>query len=182
MVPKLVSVIIPCFNDAGTLERAIKSVVAQTYPSIEIIVVNDCSPQTDAIARCVSRFPTITYVRNEFNVGLAASRNRGLSLASGEIVAFLDADDAYEPEKIAAQMSVFEKDCAFTCGLRRTDIDGRDLSNVASNELPSRRITRPDGLLLRNTLNGPGLLINRSYWPLADTIQLFVHAKIMICG
>ena len=82
---KLVSVIIPCYKDSQTLVRAIESVLKQTYQKIEIIVVNDCSPETELIERCLSAYPQVRYLCNSVNVGLAATRNNGLAMANGEI-------------------------------------------------------------------------------------------------
>ena len=101
-----VSVIIPCYNDALTLARAIDSVINQTYSNIEMVVVNDCSPQTALIEKCLSEYPQVRYLRNSENVGLAATRNNGLAIAKGELVAFLDADDEYLPDKIKLQVEI----------------------------------------------------------------------------
>ena len=106
---KLVSVIIPCYKDSKTLCRAINSVVAQSYKLIEIIVINDCSPETEIIEKYLRNYPRIKYFYNKKNLGLAASRNKGIQLAKGEIVAFLDADDEYHPDKIKIQLEYLEE-------------------------------------------------------------------------
>jgi hypothetical protein len=93
-----VTVVIPCFRQAHFLPEAIESVLAQTHPRIELIVVDDGSP--DDVEAVAGRYPGIGYLRQE-NAGLAAARNAGLERASGEFVLFLDADDRLLPEAVA---------------------------------------------------------------------------------
>jgi glycosyltransferase involved in cell wall biosynthesis len=100
-----VSCIVPVFNGAAFLGEAVESVCNQTHKPLEIIVVDDGSTDdTPAVAELLAS--RITYVRQE-NAGPAAARNHGLSLARGELVAFLDADDLWHPEKIARQSARF---------------------------------------------------------------------------
>jgi len=93
-----VSVVIPCFRQAHFLGEAIESVLAQTHPRIEAIVVDDGSP--DDVEAIAGRYPGVGYLR-QANGGLAAARNAGLAEASGEFVLFLDADDRLLPEAVA---------------------------------------------------------------------------------
>lgn len=149
-----VSVIIPCYNDALTLARAIDSVINQTYSNIEIVVVNDCSPQTELIEKCLSEYPKVRYLRNSGNVGLAATRNNGLAIATGELVAFLDADDEYLPDKIKLQVEALNENTVVTCGLVNVYANGRRTSKLKA----VRIFNNPSLLIYRNTLNGAGLL------------------------
>jgi glycosyltransferase involved in cell wall biosynthesis len=158
---KTVSVIIPCYRDSATLERAIKSVLFQTYQAIEIIVVNDCSPERLQIECIVARYPTIRYLCNDINSGLAASRNAGISAASGHYIALLDADDEYHPEKIAAQVAAAEQGVALTCGVTHVGVNGRRKVNRLWKDGP-RIFVRPEQIIFRNTLNGAGLFIERN--------------------
>lgn len=149
-----VSVVIPCYNDATTLARAIDSVINQTYSNIEIIIVNDCSPQTDLIEKCLIQYPQVRYLRNAENVGLAVTRNNGLAIANGEIVAFLDADDEYLPDKIKLQVEALDENMVVTCGLINVYTNGRRVSKLSA----LRIFNGPNLLIYRNTLNGAGLL------------------------
>jgi len=107
--PGLVSVIIPTFNRAALLGRAIKSVLDQTYRNFEVIISDDGS--TDNTKEVVDHFknPDIRYTRNSQNRGQSHARNRGVVMAEGEYVAFLDSDDFWLPNKLAVQMAAFKK-------------------------------------------------------------------------
>ena len=98
----LISVIIPVYNGEKYVKDAIESIFNQSYKSIEIIVIDDGS--IDNTASIVSRFPEVIYFFQE-NQGVASARNKGLSLAKGEYIAFLDADDTYLIDKLKIQMN-----------------------------------------------------------------------------
>lgn len=102
------SVIIPAYNAADYLERALSSALAQTMPNLEVIVVDDASDDaTLAIARRVALHdPRVRVLHNERNGGVSASRNRAINTAQGEWVALLDADDAWTPERLEQILAV----------------------------------------------------------------------------
>ena len=100
-----VSVVIPAYNAATTIVRSINSVLNQTIPVTEIIVVDDGSPDGDDLKQVLMPFDNRVKLVRKDNGGAASARNFGIGLASGEWVAFLDADDYWEPEKIATQVS-----------------------------------------------------------------------------
>lgn len=134
----LVSVVIPTFNRAGTIQRALDSVVRQTHRPLEIIVVDDAS--TDDTPRLVDRgfCPVpLTLVALSHNEGAAAARNHGIALAQGDYVAFLDSDDEWQPDKLARQLAGLgpETGASYTgiasygedgrlCGLSRATAEG----------------------------------------------------------
>jgi GT2 family glycosyltransferase len=92
------SVIIPVYNSAETLPRAIASVVEQTWPAHEIIVVDDGS--TDSSLQVAKGFASKVRVIHQSNAGVSAARNRGAENATGDWLAFLDADDWYYPDRL----------------------------------------------------------------------------------
>lgn len=96
----LVSVVIPAYNQAEFVAEAIQSVLDQTYQNFEVIVVNDASP--DHTSDVVKRFddPRVRLIEHDENQRLPATRNTGMRAATGEILAFLDADDFFHPEKL----------------------------------------------------------------------------------
>jgi len=104
-----VSVVIPSYNRAAVLGRAINSVIAQTFDDWEIVLVDDGSTDdTDALlARYADRLgPKLRVIRQE-NAGAAAARNRGIDAARGVFVAFLDSDDEFLPDKLQRQIELF---------------------------------------------------------------------------
>ena len=102
----LVSVIIPCYNAANWVEQSIQSALNQTYQPIEVIVIDNGS--TDGSVEVIKSFgDTITSEAGP-NLGADHARNRGLELARGEYLQFLDAEDYLLPEKIARQMRVLQ--------------------------------------------------------------------------
>jgi glycosyltransferase involved in cell wall biosynthesis len=104
-----VSVVLPTYNRAPLLGRAIRSVLGQTYADFEVIVVDDGS--TDGTAGVVAAFgdPRVSYVRLARNSGASAARNAGIRVARGKFLAFQDSDDEWLPAKLQKQMSVFER-------------------------------------------------------------------------
>jgi glycosyltransferase involved in cell wall biosynthesis len=99
-----VSVIIPVFNRAGVIIEAIRSVQAQTYQAFEIIVIDDCSPDDPVKALERMALRNLVVVRLAKNSGGGVARNVGVSKATGELVAFLDSDDLWAPNKLQVQV------------------------------------------------------------------------------
>ena len=109
MTTPKVSIIIPAYNAARYIKEAVDSALAQTYPSVEVVVIDDGS--TDDTKRILEPYigaGKIKYVY-QTNKGLAGARNTGIKNSSGEFIAFLDADDLFLPEKVAAQARVLEE-------------------------------------------------------------------------
>lgn len=99
--PDLVSVIIPTYNRSGLVKHAVESVLSQTYPQVEIILVDDGSTD-DTTTTLEPLKDRITYIFQS-NRGRSAARNKGVSLSSGEFLAFLDSDDLLLPAAVEAQ-------------------------------------------------------------------------------
>jgi len=103
-----VSVIIPAYNNAEYLDDAINSVLNQTYPNFELIIVNDASP--DHTEQVVKGFRDlrIKYFVHENNQGLSAARNTGIRNSVGDYIALLDGDDYFHPDKLKAHVGFLE--------------------------------------------------------------------------
>jgi glycosyltransferase involved in cell wall biosynthesis len=108
IVSDLVSVIIPAYNAARYLGEAINSVIAQTHDRVEIVIVDDAS--TDGTAVVAARYGTAVRYAEQTHRGQAAARNFGAGISTGRYLAFLDADDLWEPEKLALQLAAFDAD------------------------------------------------------------------------
>ena len=106
-----VSVITPVYNVEKYIDKTLKSVFAQTYEDIEIVLVDDCSKDQSAeiIAKYKEKHPEIIYFCQPKNMGAGAARNKALELATGQYVAFLDSDDLWLPKKIEYQIKLMKK-------------------------------------------------------------------------
>jgi cellulose synthase/poly-beta-1,6-N-acetylglucosamine synthase-like glycosyltransferase len=113
-IEPLVSVVIPCFNQAHFLDEALQSVAAQTYGRIETIVVDDGS--TDNTSQVTRRYPRVIY-RHQSNRGAAAARNAGIAASNGEFLVFLDADDRLLSWAVETGMQAFEADRGIACAV-----------------------------------------------------------------
>jgi glycosyltransferase involved in cell wall biosynthesis len=104
----LISTIIPVYNGELYIQEAVQSVLDQTYPEVEIIIVDDGS--TDGTSRIVRGFGApIRYIFQE-NAGPSAARNKGIASSCGGYLAFLDADDLFMPEKLEKQLLRLQED------------------------------------------------------------------------
>jgi len=119
--PPKISVIIPTFNRLNTLPRAIESVLTQTERDFELIVVDEASSDgtqdylaslADPRVRAIGRDPAAGAV---CKLGVSGARNLGLAAARAEVVAFLDSDDVYRPQRLAVTLSAFERDPEIVC-------------------------------------------------------------------
>ena len=106
---ELVSIITPSYNTAQFLPQTIRSVLEQTYPNWEMLIVDDCSTdETDAVVASFSD-PRIRYFKNTHNSGAAVCRNQALREARGKWIAFLDSDDLWTPDKLEKQIRFMEE-------------------------------------------------------------------------
>lgn len=167
---KKISVIIPTYNRAATIERAVRSVLAQTYPADEIIVVDDGSTdETEQLVRAIGD-ERIVYHKLGQNGGVSAARNIGAQLATGEWLAFQDSDDCWRKEKLRLQMDYAAKHpeypLIYSAYLGHLP-DGRSIQmpNWYPGEYPFMG-EKPEGelfpsLLVRNTVGAPTILVKR---------------------
>src|SRR5262245_32677160 len=103
-----VSVVLPVYNSAATVARAVESILAQSRPADEIIVVDDGSADDSAAIALRVGGSRVVALRQD-NAGASRARNTGIARATGDIVALLDADDWWNPAKLSRQMTVFER-------------------------------------------------------------------------
>lgn len=106
----MISIIMPAHNAALYIEESISSVLNQTYQNWELIIIDDYS--SDQTAKLIQHFSQIDrrilFISNETNLGVAMTRNKGISIAAGEWIAFLDSDDCWHPEKLKRQIDFAE--------------------------------------------------------------------------
>jgi len=143
----LVSVIIPTFNRARVVGRAIDSVLRQTYPCVEVIVVDDGSADDTAeVLQAYGR--AIVYVRQD-NAGPSAARNRGVRESTGELVAFLDSDDAWLTTKLERQVALLQRASEqVPCCLCNTLMRTPDAKEESSFGIAWLEMREPEGLWL----------------------------------
>ena len=146
-----VSVIIPTYNRAHLVGRAIKSVLEQTYQDFELIVVDDGS--TDNTKEVVKGFndKRIKYILHEKNKGATAARNTGIKAARGEYIAFQVSDDEWLPVKLEKQMKVFET-VPPEVGVVYTGF--YRLKNSKKTYIPSPKIIQKEGYIFGSLLKG----------------------------
>lgn len=137
-----ISVVIPAYNAAGTLMRAVASVLAQTRKADEIIVVDDAS--TDDTVAVAAAIAAVKLVRLPLRHGAAAARNAGIAAAAGSWIAFLDADDVWLPEKLEWQAPAMT--------------DGASMVFCASEEFAA------DGASLGDTFRGRPVVAGSGAW------------------
>lgn len=150
-----ISAIIPTYNRRDLVVRAIQSVLAQTRPVDEIIVVDDGSSDGTE-AELASRFgERIRYVRQD-NAGVSAARNRGMALAGGRYLALLDSDDVWHPDKTRQQFEWLEARPDF--GMVLCDVEMEDSVQGTTRILHRRNAIREDGRVPAMVANDPSLV------------------------
>jgi glycosyltransferase involved in cell wall biosynthesis len=106
-----VAVIMPCFNCQGTVSTAVQSVLSQRFTNLKLYAVDDCS--TDGTSKILSRFAKlddrVVHKTNTMNCGVAYSRNVAMALSREDVVAFIDADDIWSPEKLEKQYALLKR-------------------------------------------------------------------------
>lgn len=128
MKTDLVSIVIPCYNQAHYLPDAIESALNQTYPNIEVIVVNDGSP--DNTSEIVKKYLKVKLVEQK-NKGLSGARNAGIKKAKGKYILPLDSDDKIHPEMVSTTINYMQDYDICSTGLKTFGDENRSwLSNV----------------------------------------------------
>lgn len=159
-----ISIIMAAYNAEKTIEQAIYSVLCQTYPDFELLVVNDCSTDKTAalVAAIAEKDDRVRLISNEKNGGVSYTRKHGLEEARGEWIAILDSDDAWASEKLEKQIELQKKTNAellFT-GSAFMDADGRPINWYlhAPAEVTYRQ------LLKQNVLSNSSALVRKELY------------------
>jgi glycosyltransferase involved in cell wall biosynthesis len=170
-LPSPVSVVIPTYNSGPFVTQAINSVLAQSVPPVEVIVVDDGSTD-DTPERLEPYRPRLRYVR-QANQGVSAARNRGVREAKAEFVAFLDADDVWHPRKLEFQTAVFAR--RPDLGLLATDSfdwPARSFPEAAGADPLSVEVVPWERLVVRNYLAASSVVARRALLERAGPFDL----------
>ncbi len=173
-----VSVIIPTYNSGRWIVDAVRSAIGQDHPPHQVIIVDDGS--TDDTAARLGPFGDGIVLERQENRGVAAARNRGLALATGDFIAFLDADDTWHPRKLALQLSAFERDATLgllgtrtcDCSKAAPDVERASVTPLALERLVVKNYLATSSVMVRRevieragrfdtTLQGPE---DHDYW------------------
>lgn len=167
----LVSVIIPLYNRENTIQRAVDSVLNQTYSNIEVLVVDDGS--TDNSVEMLKKYHNDNRVKifcQESNQGANAARNRGIREAKGEYIAFHDSDDAWVPDKLEKQLKCMETENYDVCfsSFKRFFTNSSQIVPDISEQLSSTVVR--ERLKAGNVVGTPTLVIHRD---VVKTVGMF---------
>ncbi|MFV2144753.1 MULTISPECIES: glycosyltransferase family 2 protein [Isoptericola] len=153
--PALVSVVVATNRGGPFLREALDSVAAQTYPRIEVVLVDDGSEDPEAILRIASACGGI-HVVHQLAGGVSVARNVGVSHTRGELLVFLDDDDRWHPERIERQVAAMADDetVASYCGMRTVDEDGSELVPADQHQVRDVHevLRRTMGIILPNLM------------------------------
>ncbi len=153
-VQTLVSTVIPTYDRKADVVLAVASALAQTHAAQEVLVVDDGSRDGTAEALRARYGDRVTIVRTE-RLGVSGARNRGMAEARGDVIAFLDSDDEWEPEKLAKQVAWLEARPAF--GMVITDVAQMDRDRKTFHVFHRRDHVPVDGDVLVHLLTQPAL-------------------------
>lgn len=152
-----VTVVMPAYNCEEYIGKAIESVLKQQV-FLELIIVEDSSKDgTEEVIRSFLPDTRIRYIHNDKNVGVSASRNKGIELARGKYIAFLDADDYWTEDKLKRQLALMEEKQAVLSSTARELID--EAGNLSGKIIAIPEQITYKGLLKGNVLNTSGVMV-----------------------
>lgn len=169
---ELVSVVIPVYNAERYVGAAIESVLAQGHGRVEIIAVDDGS--TDGSVRVIESFEPAVRVLRQENAGVGGARNSGIAVAQGELLAFLDADDLWAPDKLARQLAALNDDpeLDFVLGQCHEFVDGEDTYAAGGVTVPGNVM----GAMLVRTKSFQRVGMLSSEWKIGEYIDWYGRA------
>lgn len=176
MIPELVSIITPMYKGADFVGETIESVIAQTYPKWEMIIVDDCSPDGGAGIRAVRRYadnePRIRLIESDRNSGSSGARNIALRAAQGQYISFLDSDDLWEPDFLERQLAFMrEKDATIVFSSYKR-IDERTKEEVLSPFIV------PDKVTYRSMLKTCDIFPSTAIYDTAKTEKIYFNEEM----
>ncbi len=157
----MVSVIMPVYNCSAFVEEAVRSVMAQTHENWELLAIDDGSTDNTyaVVQRLAEEDPRVQAIRNPHNMGVARTRNRGLDMAKGDYVAFLDGDDRWHPEKLRLQLQRMQQAGAALC------YTSYAIVNAAGNPVRATYVVPPKvtfgSLLCENVIGCSTVMLSR---------------------
>lgn len=157
----MISVVIPTYNREKTILESVRSVLEQTWEDLELIVVDDASTDhTESMIQKVND-PRVKYIRQPYNQGACAARNRGIEAAQGEYIAFQDSDDLWHKDKLEKQMNFMKLQSAdmVYCGMNRS-VNGRKMY-FPSDQKNGEKLT-VEKLLKKNKISTQTILVKQS--------------------
>jgi len=158
-IKDLVSVIVPTYNRANMLPRAIESIQKQTYKNIEIIVIaNGCNDNTEEVINSLQeQYNNIVFLNFKESLGGAEARNKGLDIAKGEFIAFLDDDDEWLENKLEKQLEILKNSDYCIVGCNYLKVSKKRTLKLKS----SKNIINFDDMLYGNLLGSYSFCITR---------------------
>lgn len=162
-IPGLVSVIVPVYNRAHLVAKTLDSILAQTYPLVEVVTINDGSTDNTlmVLQTYAADYPDRVLVIDQPNTGQVRARNHGLLKARGEYIAFLDSDDTWEPEKLALQLPLFKGNVGLVySGIYEVDDTGK-ITKIVPCE-PEVKGFVYSQLLIKNRMTGGSVVVTRN--------------------
>jgi len=162
MTEELVSVVVPTYKGSDVITRAVNSVLEQTYPHIEIIVVDDNAPEsperkaTEVVMQQYDGNESIVYLKHEVNKNGAAARNTGIKYSHGEYIAFLDDDDWFLPEKTEQQVDYLQHHPEYAACYCLAQRDGKPIETTPYTGDVSKEL-----LMLKSHMFTPSLCFRK---------------------
>ncbi|MCF2141367.1 MAG: glycosyltransferase family 2 protein [Candidatus Lokiarchaeota archaeon] len=155
----LISVIITTFNRASVVGKAIKSVLLQTYQNIELLIIDDGSDDNtnEVIKEWMKKSNKIQFFRLSTNLGANAARNKGIQLANGKYIAFLDSDDEWLPRKLEKQIELFKKKKSQKLGMVYCGLMKKYPNGIISFKIEKKSGNVFQKLLVSNFIGGASI-------------------------